>query len=114
MCIDPTSAASVTRVLTYSANTSDCTSGAVKVGSGDRAQASRDEMGRIADVAATQRESKQRSCPERTFEAGLRWFCAEVKANVAQQMNGGGMMRDQDQLTLQRAAIVAIAPAARQ
>ena len=67
---------------------------AEKVGCGDHAQASRDEMGRIADVAATQRESKQRNCPERTFEAGLRWFCAEVKANVAWQMNGGGMMQD--------------------
>ena len=73
-------------------------SGAVKVGCGDRAQASRDEMGRIAVVAATQRESKQRDCPERTFEAGLRWFCALVKADVAQQMNGGGMMQDRDQL----------------
>ena len=29
---------------------------------------------------------------------GLRWFCVAVKANVAQQMNGGGIMQDQDQL----------------
>ena len=65
-------------LLHYSVASIDTTLHSQLVGQGERARAAQVAMDALVDRAA---ERERERDPDRTFAAGLDWFCRHVKAN---------------------------------
>ena len=80
-------------LLHYSVASIDTTLHSQLVGQGERARAAQEAMDALVDRAA---ERERERDPNRTFAAGLDWFCRHVKAKAEEERYVAGVSRVED------------------
>ena len=77
-------------LLHYSVASIDTTLHSQLVGQSERARAAQEAMDALADRAAERERVRD---PDRTFAAGLDWFCRHVKAKAEEERYAAGVGR---------------------
>ena len=80
-------------LLHYSVASIDTTLHSQLVGQGERARAAQEAMDALVDCAA---ERERERDPNRTFAAGLDWFCRHVKAKAVDEQYDAGVSGAKD------------------